>query len=63
MLRSESTTYKPYSDGTIMKQAVAIFAEKCSISVQIKAKTLQHSNNAITQGFPNRVHVPLGVHL
>ena len=34
---------KPYSDGEIMKQAIAIFAEECSASIQLKAKKLQFS--------------------
>ena len=37
---------KPYSDGEIMMQAIAIFAEECcSASIQFKAKKLQLSND------------------
>ena len=41
---------KPHSDGKIMKQAIVIFAEECcSTSIQLKAKKLQLSNDAVTR--------------
>ena len=41
---------KPYSDGEIMKQAIAIFAQECcSASIQPKAKKLQLSNDTVTR--------------
>ena len=41
---------KPYSDGKIIKQAIVIFAEECcSASIQLKAKKLQLSKDAVTR--------------
>ena len=41
---------KLYSDGEIMKQAIVIFAEECCFAnIQVKAKKLQLSNDAVTR--------------
>ena len=41
---------KTYSVGEIIKQAIVIFAEDCcSVSIQLKAKKLQLSNDTVTR--------------